>query len=252
MKLFPDVLKPILKIAKENLPTVAITAGVLLDGAAVIFGIKETPHAREILEEKKPETVMEKAGVIIPCYWKTILSFIFGTGLIMVGNKMHLERTAVLLGIAASQKEKLAAVAEETKKLVGPKKAEEIESAAEMDRVDMDKVASQNPVVVDGDQLFVCSWNNYAFRSTIEKVKELDADILRELMACKTIDLADVECIIGTPSHNGDYHKGWNEEHPPRLKIAGWKDGPDGRPMGVLTITPEPMPDWTLDAESLF
>lgn len=254
MNLFSG-LTPVLKLAKKHLPEVAIWFGVAFDGAAVIFGIQETPHARDLLEEKKPDTMLQKAEVLAPAYWKTIACFLVGTFLILKGNKLHLERTAVALGIAATQKDKLLALTEETKKLVGPKKMQEIEDNVEDRKIDMDKVIAQTqnlPVVVNGDTLFVCDWNNYAFYSTINQIQEYATELLRETMACKCIDKADVETIIGIPGKKQDYGVGWNIDHPPVLKIARWKDGPDGKPMGVLKITPEPEAGWVIESGYLF
>ena len=244
--------EPVLKLARKHLPEVAIWTGTTLEAAAVIFGIKETPSAIALLEQKKPETIAQKAEIVVPAYWKTILCFTAGTILILTGNHLHLERTAIALGIAATQKDKLMAMTEETKKLLGPKKIQELEENVEARKIDVKKIESQTPVNLGGDQLFVCNWNNFAFYSTVEKVKDMASEILRETMACKCIDLYDVENIMQIPSVNGEYKKGWNIDHPPVLKISGWKDGPNGRPMGILTITPDPEPGWVLDSGYLF
>ena len=249
---FFNYTNPVLKLARKHLPEVAIWTGTVFEAAAVIFGIKETPKAIEVLEQRKPETFAQKAEVIIPSYWKTITSFVIGTTLILAGNHLHLERTAIALGIAATQKDKLLAMTEETKKLLGPKKIKELEENVEARKVDVQKISEQKPVNLGGDQLFVCSWNNFAFYSTVSKVKDMANEILRETMACKCIDLYDVENIIGIPSVNGEYKKGWNIDHPPVLKISSWKKGPDDQAFGVLSITPEPEPGWVLDSGYLF
>lgn len=247
-----DYNNPILKLVRKNLPGIAICTGTVLEGLAVISGIKETPNAIAILEQRKPDSLVQKVEIIVPAYWKTITCFVVGTILILTGNHMHLERTAIALGIAATQKDKLTALSEETKKLLGPKKVKELEENVATRDVDVKKIEDLKPVNLGGDQLFVCSWNNFAFYSTVSKVKDMANEILRETMACKCIDLYDVENIMGIPSVNGEYKKGWNIDHPPILKISGYKNGPDNKPYGVLTITPDPEPGWVLDSGYLF
>lgn len=237
----------ILQKANKHLPEIAIFTGTVCEGIAIVCGIKETPKAMELLQSKKPETFAQKAETVIPCYWKTILFFIAGTTLILAGTHMSLERTAIALGIAATQKDKLAAMTEETKKLLGPKKSQELEETLAAKKIDMDEVARQTPIVLGGDQLFVCDWNNYAFRSSVEKVQELKSQILKECMRLQTIDKADVEQFLGMPIIKDEYQTGWNIKHPPELKITGWMDGPDGKPMGILSITPDPQPEWVLN-----
>lgn len=244
--------EPIIKLARKHLPEVAIWTGTFLEGLAVISGIKETPNALAVLEQRKPDSLAQKAEIIVPAYWKTITCFTIGTILILTGNHLHLERTAIALGIAATQKDKLMAMTEETKKLLGPKKIQELEENVEARKVDVQKISEQKPVNLGGDQLFVCSWNNFAFYSTVSKVKDMANEILRETMACKCIDLFDVENIMGIPSVKGEYRKGWNIDHPPVLKISSWKNGPDGQPFGILSITPDPEPGWVLDSGYLF
>lgn len=248
-----DFLQPALKIARKHLPEIAIWTGTVLEGAAVIFGIRETPRAIDVLNQRKPETFAQKAEILVPSYWKTITCFTLGTLLILTGNHLHLERTAIALGIAATQRDKLAAMTEETKKLLGPKKSQELEEKMAADQVDVKKIEGQKPVYLDGDQTFVCAWNNFAFHSTVEKVNAIAKDLMNETMTCKHIDEDDVDEMFGCPQVNSRReHKGWNIDHPPKLRIASWMDGPDGKPMGVLTIVPEPQPGWVLDSGYLF
>lgn len=242
-----ELVRPVLPIVKKHLPEVAITTGAILDGVSVIFACRETTIAQQLLNEKKPETFWEKCGIVVPAYWRTILTFAAGTSLIFFGNKLHLDRMAVMAGIAATQKDKLLAMAEETKKLVGPKKAQELQDKVETRNVDVRTLPTQNlPTVLGGDTLYVLGWNNWVFRSCPEQINELSNRILRDLIESKEMSLADVseyfrvdDKFIGKDEHL----KGWNTEDPPSIRTI-WMDGPNGQPMGYLKMEPEPSMDY--------
>ena len=118
---------------KRNAPTIMTVVGIGGSISSVIFAIKATPKAMQLIEERKKKEEKEKLTMLetVDTCWKvytpTALTLVTAVGCVIGANCMNLKKQAALLGLYSAQGELMKDYKKKVIDAIGPEKEKEIQ-----------------------------------------------------------------------------------------------------------------------------
>lgn len=99
-------IKSLERLARKRSPEILVALGIVSMGTAVVFAIKDTPKAIEIVNEKTEEkgeelTTVEKVKVTAKVYIPSAVAFTAGAACVIGASSIHLHRNAALAAAAS-------------------------------------------------------------------------------------------------------------------------------------------------------
>ena len=211
----PVIVDKVGKFVVKNLPTIAISVGIIGFVGTVALAIDESPKATKALEnlkkEKEEVKFTDEVKVLAPIYWPMVTTGVFSIGCIIFANKVSLKRYAAMVAAYQLSESALTDVKEKMEKVLGKKKTTEVLDEVAKDKMRQNPV-SKNQVIIIGDenQLFYDALSGRYFHSSAETVRQAVNKINQRLLIENTMTLNEFYDELNIPGIELGDSLGWN------------------------------------------
>lgn len=222
---FKQIKKGLLNAGRQYSPEILTGIGISSMLAAIIFAIKDTPTALELIEERKLDerkdklTAKEVIQTTWKCYVPTAVTAISGTACIACAAAKNHKRNAALAAAYGLSQETLSIYRQKVIETLGEKKESEIREKVDRERIERhppERGFEYNPF--PPDSLF--EYEGEYFCSTWDKVREAVNDLGEEMLE-KPLDPEVTE---------NDLRSAWGLHCTERGDRTGWNLHVTGRP----------------------
>ena len=204
-----------MKLDKRALLAIGSFVGL---AASVFCSIKDSFRAKDILNEKKPEGILDTFKVVAPCYISTAVSVAATSVCIAKGYSVGSAQIAAATGFGAAVLDRYHAYRKVVTEDLGVEKEREIYEKAVAMEVDRDHVIfPQLPCDVtgkDNDALFHDVETDIWFRSTTEKVQQAIYHLNRNFQGMYVMNGLTWYNFLGVPLpydiHKKMENRGWS------------------------------------------
>lgn len=181
----------------KHSPEILVGLGIAGSVGAVIFGVKATPKALRLIEERKKKekkeklTVKETIATTWKCYIPTLALETMSIACILGSKKIDSKRYAALAAAYSLTEGQLKDYQKKVVEVVGEKKAEAIKDAVAEEQIKNNPIVSDDQVIFTGlgDTLCYDSVSGRYFKSDIEKIRRAANEINRRLLNEEYISL---------------------------------------------------------------
>lgn len=231
----------------RNSPTILTAVGVAGTFTTALLGIQATPHAIELLEQRRnekwdslesegvyspdeayestvkvvsfqkgPLTEWERATAIAPAYVPAMLVGTVTITSIIFANKINLRRQAILMSAYQLADTKAKEWQMKVEEMFGEKKRTAVHDEIMKDHMDANP-ASQNQIIMtgQGDVLFYDDFSGRYFKSNIEKVRRVVAELNVRLTEDLYVPVNDFYWELGLDQTTMGDVNGWALEDMP-------------------------------------
>jgi len=174
--------------AAEHLPGILTAVGVTGMVTSIIFAVRATPKALELIEEEKEEKQVEKLDPISTvkatwkCYVPTVATAALSTVCIIEGCHVNNRRNAALAAAYTLSDSAFREYQQKVVETVGTKKEDEIRAKAAKETVAQNSTKSSEVIVTGkGQTLCYDSISGRKFRSDIERLKQAANELNRRM-----------------------------------------------------------------------
>ena len=186
----------------NNAPGLLIGAGLANWLMATIFGIVESPNARDAIEEKEmengPLSMVDKAKIAAPYFAPTMVSAVVGTGCILAGNNIHIDRNAAAIAAYAISETTLREYRDKTKEILGEKKEKTIREDIAKDVMESHPYSNREAYLTgNGDVLCYDKLSDRYFKSDKETLLQKENRLNKRMLEEAIITENDVYLEIG-------------------------------------------------------
>lgn len=195
-----SVFKSITKGISNNSP--AILTGVAACGVVgtVIFAVKATPKALELIDEDPKQGLTAKE--IVQVAWKPYIpAMVMGTvtiACIIGSNQISTRRNAALMSLYSIAETGLKEYQSKVVKTIGENKERKIRDDIDKDRLEKNPVTNNHIVVTgNGDSMCYDVLSGRYFKSNIEKIRQKVNDYNRDLLTEMEATLNDLYYELG-------------------------------------------------------
>jgi len=215
--------KDLARALNKNSPTILTGLGVAGLITTVIFAIKATPKALEIIEREKEfrydeygDGSIEPSEIVVLTWQCYIPSLVMGAatiGCIIGANHIHLRRNAALASLFSITETTLREYQAQVRETIGEKKEEMIRGEIAQKHLDETPANQQNVIITGkGDYLCFDEFSKRYFRSDIEKIRQAINEFNYRLIRSQWLSINEFYDLIGLePIELGDEH-GWMAE----------------------------------------
>lgn len=184
---------------------------------SVIFAVKATPKALELIEERKQETKSESLDVkeVVKTTWKcyipTAAMCAASAACVIFAAHEGSKRSAALAAICSMSDAALREFQDKTEDIVGKEKVDEIKSAINKDKVESTPVVKNEVVVTgNGEQLCFDPLSGRYFKSSIEDIKKAVNTVNHQMLREMCVSLNDLYYELGLDSIKIGDILGWH------------------------------------------
>jgi hypothetical protein len=183
--------------------------------AASISSFILGPMAQEEIAEKREKDENVQSIELVRTYIKyctaPALLLATGTGLVLYGNNMNVERGAAAMAALTLSETTLREYRNKTKEVIGEKKEQKIRDEIAKDALRQNPVEKKGVILTgNGDYLCFDKMSGRYFRSDIEKLKRIENDLDMRMRHQNYITQNELYYEIGMePIGTGD-RNGWN------------------------------------------
>lgn len=195
-----SVFKSITKGISNNSP--AILTGVAACGVVgtVIFAVKATPKALELIDEDPKQGLTAKE--IVQVAWKPYIpAMVMGTvtiACIIGSNQISTRRNAALMSLYSIAETGLKEYQSKVVETIGENKERKIRDDIDKDRLEKNPVTNNHIVVTgNGDSMCYDVLSGRYFKSNIEKIRQKVNDYNRDLLTEMEATLNDLYYELG-------------------------------------------------------
>lgn len=199
----------------KRTPEILLGFGIAGMAGAIIFAVKATPKAVQIIEAKEKEAGKklkwhEKALVAGPCYIPAAVSFIGSATCLIFSSKVQSKRMAAFATAYSLAEESLREYKAKTLEVLGEKKEQEIQDLVAKDSVDRNPV-TKTDVIVTGNGKVLCYDKQFGryFYSTKNKIENAVLDVNNQLLYHESCSLNDFYSLLDMESVKGGSDLGW-------------------------------------------
>lgn len=243
-------LKPLINRTRhtlaKNAPHILMGLGTAGGISAVIFAVKATPKAHEVLvkaADEKPEklTVWDKIKAAGPIYIPAAGMELFSLICFWGAHGIDVKRQAILASVASTAETALREYQRKVVEMIGKDGEKEIRKAIGQDCVD--KNPPENTVILAGDTDLWCLFDNQYFRSSYLKIKEAQNDANYHMIQHMYISKLELQWLLDPerkylrPMPN-DGMVGWSLDEKIVLDIQSVL-GPEHQPILIVTVMNE-------------
>ena len=232
------------KTISKNSPTILTGLAVAGFVSTVIFAVKATPKALEILDQEKImrrdyDNGREITKIdIVKLTWKTYLpTFLMGAtsiGCMICANHINLRRNAMITSLYALSETTLKEYQEKVVETIGENKERKIR-----DEIKGDKIKNNPPkegsiiLTGKGDTLCYDVLSGRYFKSDIETIRKIENETNKRLLSNMWVSLNEVYSDLGLPSIELGRDIGWDVDKMLEFNFTS-KLTEDGRPCLVI------------------
>lgn len=232
------------KTINKNSPTILTGLAVAGFVTTVIFAVKATPKALEILDQEKimrrdydnnrPITKTD----VIKLTWKTYLpTFLMGATSIscmIFANHINLRRNAMLSSLYALSETTLKEYQNKVVETIGENKERKIRDEIKEDKIKNNPPKEANVIVTGkGDTLCYDVLSGRYFKSDIESIRKIENETNKKLLSNMWVSLNEVYDDLGLPSIDLGRDIGWDVDKMLEFNFTS-KLTEDGRPCLVI------------------
>lgn len=249
------VVKNLGGVLNKNSPT--ILTGLAVGGVVttVIFAVKTTPKAIDILEEAKDqkfpldeseddtqETISKKE--IIQLTWKLYIPTIFmgaATIACIIGsNSINRRRNAALASVYGLTEAAFREYKDKVVETIGKNKELKVRDEINHDKINQNPVSKSEVIFTGkGDVLCYDSYSGRYFKSDIEKIRQSINDLNQERLSSMWISLNDLYYALGLAETKLGDRLGWDLDKELQVSFSS-QVAENGEPCLVLNYTAEP------------
>lgn len=174
--------------AAEHLPGILTAVGVTGMVTSIVFAVRATPKALELIEEEKVEKQVEKLDPVsaVKATWKyyipTVATAALSTVCIIEGCHVNNRRNAALAAAYTLSDSAFREYQQKVVETVGPKKEDAIRAEAAKETVARSNTKSSEIILTGkGQTLCYDSISGRKFRSDIERLKQAANELNRRM-----------------------------------------------------------------------
>lgn len=220
-------IKRAVGIAKTNAPIILTAITNLSTISAVIFGVRATPKAVQLIreaEEKKGDKL--NTGELIKTTWKLYVPAAVFTALSVASSvgatRVSLKRNATLAGLYSASELAMKEYQEKVVDTVGKEKKQEIDDKVATDKaVEAAKTLPYESVIDTGrgHNLYFDSFNGRFFRSCRNEIDRACLDVKDRLINGKEmlISVNELWSEMGLPQTDSGNEFGFTPDNPPEF-----------------------------------
>ncbi len=202
-------LQSIGKTIDKNSPTILIGLGVSGLVGSTVMAVKATPKALELIDERE----LPPKELVVLCwrlYLPATVSTVLGTGAIILGNRLHLRRTAVLVSLYSLAENTLQTYQEKVIESVGKKKEAGIrgETSDAMVPTSLNEENIHN--VGAGEELCYDLSSGRYFHSDVTQIRAAENEFNKELIVDNEKPLNELYYSLGLPAVSLGDSVGWD------------------------------------------
>jgi hypothetical protein len=213
--------KGLLSFLEKNSPAIMTGLGITFLGSSTLLAIRETPVVLELIEDRKEELEVDNLPPmeLVKVGWKpylpSIITFIVGSGLVISGVGISSKRNALLATACTMSEEAFRNYASKTLEVVGEEKEREIREYITRDRVQGEKIPSEDKnfyMFGDGDVLCIDGISGREFMSNMANIRSAENDLNRQLNDENYVSLNDYYYSLDLDTLPIGDRMGWNYE----------------------------------------
>lgn len=223
-------LKVLGKKLDKHSPEILIGCGLVGFASTVVLVAKESPIAKERLEElhehlaevdeelSKPQIIFEEFKTVAPIYAPAAITGTVSVACILGSYKIGNKRTAALATAYELTQSRLIDYQDKVKETLGEKKEAKIRKDIAQDKVNSNPPAPEitgygsEVVMTDGKSLFYDPYGGRYFRSSVEEVRRAEKIISDRLIQEMFVPLNDFYYEIGLSGTKAGDDVGFNVE----------------------------------------
>ena len=240
-------LKPLINRTRhtlaKNAPHILMGLGTAGGISAVIFAVKATPKAHEVLvkaADEKPEklTVWDKIKAAGPIYIPAAGMELFSLICFWGAHGIDVKRQAILASVASTAETALQEYQRKVVEMIGDKGEREVRNAIAQDKVDKNPPPAM--AFLPGDLEYWCMFEDQYFRSCWYKIKDAQNDANEEMIQNMYLSKAELMWFLDPERKylkpdSVDGQIGWNLDRLIHLDIKPTV-GENHQPVLVVTV----------------
>ena len=232
------------KVINKNSPTILTGMAVAGFVTTVIFAVKATPKALEILDQERimrrdydNNRPITKKDVIKLAWKPYIPAFLMGgtsIACMIFANRINLRRNAVLTSLYAISETTLKEYQQKVVETIGENKERKIRDAVKEDIINKNPPNDSSIILTGkGESLCYDVLSGRYFKSDIETIRKIENQINKKLLSNMWVSLNEVYSELGLPSIDLGRDIGWDVDKMLEFNFTS-KLTEDGRPCLVI------------------
>ena len=217
----PEILKSLKIGMQKHSPEILTGIGIAGMITTTVLAVKATPKALQLLEEDKKEEHPEdepKALHVIKVTWKcyipTLVLGSLSTVCLISANSVNLRRNAALATAYSLSESALKDYQEKVIETVGERKEREIRDAVAKEHIEQNDISDKEVVITKyGNTLCYDELSGRYFRSDIDKIRQVENELGRQMLTEGCISLNDFYYAIGLRDIKLGDDLGWDIDH---------------------------------------
>ena len=185
----------------DNAPSILTGVGIANWALATLFGIIESPDARDEIrseEETRVLSTMDKIKIAAPHFIPTLVTASVGTGCIVAANNIHIDRNTAAIAACAISEAAFKEYAAKTKEIIGEKKEKVIREEVAKDVMEKHPYSGREAYLTgNGDVLCYDKNSDRYFKSDKETLLQKENRLNRRLLEEAVITQNDLYLEIG-------------------------------------------------------
>jgi len=207
-------ISKIQRVFEKNSPGILTAFGVVGVTTTAILAVKATPKAVSILDEREPKTKIEIVKLTWKLYIPTLAMAAVTSACIIGSNTINGRRSAALLTAYSLTDRTFQEYKGKVLSTIGEKKEQEIRSSVSQDNLEKHPVDEAKVIITGyGDDLFYDSMTGRYFYSNIEKVRQIQNDLNKDLISDMWVSLNSLFERLGLEEVKLGEELGWNTDN---------------------------------------
>ena len=211
------VVKDVTKSLKKHSPEILTGVGIVGMGTAIVFAVRATPKALQLIELEKEERgvdklkPMETVKATWKCYIPTAVMAATSTVCLIGASSANLRRNAALATAYALSESTLKDYQKKVVENIGEKKEQAVRDAIAKDKIDRTPLRKESVVITGrGNTLCFDSISGRYFESDIDKIKKSVNDLNLSMLNNDYISLNEFYYELGLEGIAIGDDLGWN------------------------------------------
>lgn len=201
----------------EKSPEILTGVGIAGMLSSVIFAVKATPKAMQLVEDELEYNLDATKMDIVKAAWRPYVpaatTFIFSSACLIGANSINAKRNAAIATACSLSEYALREYRNKVVEVIGEEKEREIRDAVSRDRVKERPLSSQEIIFTgNGDTLCFDSHSGRYFKSSIDKIDKALNVLNRRMLSENYCSLNDYYEEIGLDPIDVGEELGWNND----------------------------------------
>lgn len=247
-----NILHTIGKTISNNSPTILSGIAVTTSIATAILASKASFSASDAIREEqvnrelsKPNptemTLREKVELVWPYYVPAVVTGTATVVCVISANRIGTRRAAAMAAAYTMSREAFAEYKDKVVEKIGEAKEQKVRDEIAQDQINRNPVKSNELYITEtGESLCYDSITGRYFTSSVEKMRQAENTINRQIIHDMSASTSDFYSLIGLPTTPYSGEIGWNNDTPLNLRFSAVL-AEDGRPCVSLDYEAYPL-----------